>query len=184
MATANPFDITTGGALTNASGTTAAQFAPQESQVNAAQETTAGQLKTILAEDSPLMQQARAQAKQGMAQRGLVNSSMSQGAGVAAMLERATPIAAADAATFSNRALANQSAVNVGGQFNAGEQNKFGLQAGSQQFNASQNQVNRTLLQPRLSLTVRSRLLWQTRALAPRPPSKQHNRISMPRRTH
>jgi hypothetical protein len=110
MATANPFDIKTGGALTNASGTTAAQFAPQEREVNAAQETTAGQLQTILAQDSPLMQQARAQAKQGMAQRGLVNSSMAQGAGVAAMLDRATPIAASDAATYSNRALANQAA--------------------------------------------------------------------------
>ena len=142
MATAaNPFDIKAGGTLTNATGATAAQFTPQERQVNAEQETTSGQLKSIMAEDSPLMQQARAQAKQGMAQRGLINSSMSQGAGVAAMLERATPIAQSNATTFANQALTNQQAVNTGGQFNAGEQNKFGLQTGAQAFTAGQNLV-------------------------------------------
>jgi len=150
MATAaNPFDIQTGAATTNASGTTggtltpgtdttAAQFDPVQRQVNAAQDTTSGQLQTILAQDSPLMQQARAQAKQGMAARGLVNSSMAQGAGVAAMLEKATPIAAADASTYFNQGITNQNAANTGGQFNAGQQNTFGLQKGSQEFQAGQ----------------------------------------------
>lgn len=154
MATTNPFDISakSTGTLTPAPnnvspltpnpGPTAAQYTPQLSTVDAAKETTAGQLQSIIAEDSPLMQQARAQAKQGMAQRGLINSSMSQGAGVAAMLERATPIAAADASIFGNRAIGNQNAVNTGGQFNASEQNKFGLQTGEQAFTASQNQLN------------------------------------------
>jgi hypothetical protein len=123
MATAaNPFDIKTGGNLTNASGSnTAAQFAPEQREVDAAKETTSGQLQTILQKDSPLMQLARTQATQGMAQRGLINSSMNQGAGVAAMLEKATPIAASDAATYSNRAMTNQAAVNTGGMFNAGD---------------------------------------------------------------
>ena len=129
MATAaNPFDIKTGGALTPATQTSAAQFTPEQREVEAGKETTAGQLQSIMSKDSPLMQLARTQATQGMAQRGLINSSMAQGAGVAAMLEKATPIAASDAATYSNRALANQQAVNTAGVFNAGEQNKFGLQ--------------------------------------------------------
>ena len=140
MATAaNPFDIqtgntTTGGTLTPGTATTAAQFDPVQRQVDAAKETTAGQLQGIMAEDSPLMQQARAQAKQGMAARGLLNSSMAQGAGVAAMLERATPIAAADASTYFNQAQTNQQAANTGGQFNVGQQNTFGLQRGAQTF--------------------------------------------------
>ena len=143
MATAaNPFDIKTGGTLTSGTETTAAQFAPQERQVNAATETTSGQLNTLMQEDNPLMQMARAQAKQGMAQRGLVNSSMAQGAGVAAMLEKATPIAQSNAVTYANQALTNQQAVNVGGQFNAGEQNEFGLQTGQQKFTAAQNLLN------------------------------------------
>jgi hypothetical protein len=166
MATTNPFDITAtstgqtaaldtaapGGltpapntvtSLTPNNGTTAAQYTPQLSTVDANKETTAGQLQGIIAEDSPLMQQARAQAKQGMAQRGLINSSMSQGAGVAAMLEKATPIATADAAAYGNRALANQNATNTGGQFNASQQNQFGLQTGQQTFAATQAEKDR-----------------------------------------
>ena len=155
MATTNPFDISakSTGTLTPAPnnvspltpnpGPTAAQYTPQLSTVDAGKETTAGQLQSIIAEDSPLMQQARAQAKQGMAQRGLINSSMSQGAGVAAMLERATPIAAADASVFGNRALSNQNAVNTGGQFNAAQQNQFGLQTGQQGFAAAQAALDR-----------------------------------------
>jgi len=152
MATAaNPFEIktgsadttTTGGTLTPATATTAAQFDPVQREVDAAKETTAGQLKGIMAEDSPLMQQARAQAQQGMAARGLLNSSMAQGAGVAAMLEKATPIAAADAGTYFNQGVTNQQAANTGGQFNASSQNQFGLQKGSQAFTASQAELER-----------------------------------------
>jgi len=171
MATAaNPFDIQSGAAVTDAAGAaadqtpqtnqapaqgalvpatnasatgpaTAAQFGTQQSTVNAPTETTAGQLGSILSKDSQLMQLARTQASQGMAARGLVNSSMSQGAGVAAMLEKAVPIANADATTYSNRALANQQAINTGGQFNANAQNQFGLQTGAQQFTAQQTQL-------------------------------------------
>lgn len=151
MATAaNPFDIKTGstsgnqgGMLTPATETTAAQFDPVQRQVDAATETTSGQLKTIMAEDSPLMQQARAQAQQGMAARGLINSSMAQGAGVAAMLERATPIAASDASTYFNQAQTNQAAANTGGQFNASSQNQFGLQKGAQTFAGTQASLDR-----------------------------------------
>jgi len=143
MATAaNPFDIntgnTTGGKITAGSDTTAAQFDPVQRQVDAAKDTTSGQLQRIVAEDSPLMQQARAQAKQDMAARGLVNSSMAQGAGVAAMLEKATPIAKADADTYFSQGITNQNSANVGGQFNVNQQNQFGLQKGAQTFATSE----------------------------------------------
>jgi len=153
MATAaNPFDIkagsagttTTGGTLTPGTSTTAAQFDPVQRQVDAAKETTSGQLQGIIAEDSPLMQQARAQAKQGMAARGLLNSSMAQGAGVAAMLEKATPIATADATTYANQAITNQQAANTGGQFNVGQQNTFGLQKGAQTFATGEREAGQT----------------------------------------
>lgn len=156
-AAANPFDIQTGTATTNASGspaaqtaaltpgtaTAAAQFNPQTTAVDKATETTSGQLQGIMAEDSPLMQQARTQAQQGMASRGLLNSSMAQGAGVSAMLEKAIPIAASDASTFSQRTLANQNATNTAGQFNAASQNQFGLQTAQQDFSGAQLALDR-----------------------------------------
>jgi len=148
MATAaNPFDTKTGisgGSMTNATDTTAAQYTAQERQVQAGTETAAGQLNTILAKDSPLMQRARTQALQDMNKRGLINSSMSAGAGVAAMIDRATPIAQQDAETYSNRATTNMNAVNTAGVFNAGEQNKYGLQLGEQKFTAAENLTGRT----------------------------------------
>ena len=87
-------------------------YTAQEREVNRPTETAAGQVESMLAKDSPLMQRARTLAMQNMNQRGLVNSSMAQGAGVAAMIDRATPIAQQDAQIYSNRALANQQAVN------------------------------------------------------------------------
>jgi len=143
-AAANPFDIQTGGTTTPGTTTTAAQFDPVQRQVNAAQDTTSGQLQTILSQDSPLMQQARAQAKQGMAARGLVNSSMAQGAGVAAMLEKATPIAKADADTYFSQGITNQNSANTGGQFNVNQQNAFGLQKGAQTFATTEREAGQT----------------------------------------
>jgi len=171
--TPNPFDIQTGAATTNASGTTggtltpatsttAAQFDPVQRQVDAAKETTAGQLQGIMAEDSPLMQQARAQAKQGMAARGLINSSMAQGAGVAAMLERATPIAASDAGTYFNQAQTNQQAANTGGQFNASSQNQFGLQKGAQAFATGEREAGQTFTAAQTSLEREQQAKLQT----------------------
>jgi len=114
MATsANPFNANsgiTGGSATTGTNTTAAQYTAQQRAVQADTETAAGQLDAILAKDSPLMQRARTQATQEMNKRGLINSSMSAGAGVAAMIDRATPIAQQDAETYSNRAIANMNA--------------------------------------------------------------------------
>jgi hypothetical protein len=140
---------TTSGQLPSNVGTSApatpnvATFAPTTHQVNAPTETAQGQLSSILAKDNPLMQRARTQATQSMAQRGLVNSSMAQGAAVAAMIDRATPIAQQDAGTFNQVASENQNALNQSGQFNAAEINRFGLQKGEQQFAAEQAGINR-----------------------------------------
>lgn len=120
-----------------------ATYAPTQRTVDKPTETVAGQMDSILSNDSPLMQRARTLAKQGMAQRGLVNSSMSQGAGVASMIDRATPIAAQDAQTFGQAASDNMNALNQSGQFNATELNKFGLQKGQQDFSATQAQLDR-----------------------------------------
>lgn len=99
------------------------QYQAQERAVDEETETVKSQLASILAQDSPLMQRARTIAAQNMNQRGLVNSSMAQGAGVAAMIDRATPIAQQDAETYSNRAIANMREVNAANQFNVGQNN-------------------------------------------------------------
>lgn len=118
-------------------------YTAQQSKVDPKTETASGQVDSILAKDSPLMQRARTIATQGMAQRGLVNSSMAQGAGTAAMIDRATPIAQQDAATYSNRAIANQEAANTANQFNVGQNNQFFQQASQQEFQGSQAQTDR-----------------------------------------
>lgn len=130
-------------------------YTPQTREVNQATETAAGQVTSLLANDNPLLQRARTLARQGMAQRGLVNSSMSQGAGVAAMVDRITPIAQQDAQTYSNRALANMDATNTAGQFNVGQNNqlfsqgldiasRFGLQKDQQQFATGEREAGQT----------------------------------------
>ncbi len=139
MATTNPFDV----GNTNAPANQAKTFQAVTSQVDKPTETVSGQLQGIMAQDNPLMQQARTQATQGMAARGLVNSSINQGAGVAAMLDRAIPIATADANTFSNRALTNTNNQNTVGMSNTQAANQFGLLGNQQAFTAAQSQLDR-----------------------------------------
>lgn len=69
---------------------------------NTKDQTTAGQLEGLIKEDSPLMQQARTNALQGMNSRGLLNSSMAVGAAQGAVMDKAIPIANADATQASN----------------------------------------------------------------------------------
>lgn len=148
------------------SGMSPQTYTAQTREVDPTKETAAGQVNSLLANDNPLLQRARTIALQGMAQRGLVNSSMSQGAGVGAMVDRITPIAQQDAQTYSNRALANMDATNRAGEFNTGQNNQlfsqglgiaadFGLQdsqqkfstserLGSQQFQSGERQANQT----------------------------------------
>lgn len=77
-------------------------------------ETVRSQLQQIIADDSPLMQQARARAMQASNARGLLNSSMAATAGESALYDAAMPIATQDASTYARA-----------GEFNAGQANTF-----------------------------------------------------------
>jgi hypothetical protein len=100
-------------------------YTAQTAQVNAPTETVQGQVNSILAQDGPLMQRARTLAAQQMSQRGLVNSSMAVGAAQAAMMDRATPIAAQDAQTYGQRSMFNTDATNQANQFNTQQTNQM-----------------------------------------------------------
>jgi hypothetical protein len=97
--------------------------------VNPATDSVSGQMDTLLSKDNPYIERARAKAAEVANSRGLLNSSMAAGAGEAAAIDAALPIASQDAGTYSQQRLANQGASNTAGQFNAGAQNQFGLQA-------------------------------------------------------
>ena len=139
---ANKIDV--GATATNPTeGVTPQTYNATTSQVNAPTETVQGQVNSILATDNPLMQRARTLATQQMAQRGLVNTSMNAGAGVAAMTDKAMQIGAQDAATYSQRAMANTEATNAANQFNTSATNdlfKFGENAKLQTNLATQQQ--------------------------------------------
>lgn len=77
-------------------------------------ETVRSQLQQIIADDSPLMQQARTRALQTANSRGLLNSSMVMTAADSAMYDAAMPIATQDASTFARS-----------GEFNANTKNTF-----------------------------------------------------------
>lgn len=89
-----------------------------------ADETVSGQLDKVLAADSPVLQRARAGAMQTANSRGLLNSSMAAGAGEAAVIDAALPIASADAGTYNLAARENQSAGNTALQAGADATNK------------------------------------------------------------
>lgn len=99
-----------------------------------ANQTTAGQLTSILDPNSPIIAQARAQGLQLANERGLLNSSIGEGAAMDSAYKVAVPIANSDAATQAKAAgynadesnqflVHNQDATNVAGQFNASAQN-------------------------------------------------------------
>lgn len=91
-------------------------------------ETVSGQLDKILGSGSPLLERARAGATATANSRGLINSSMAAGAGEAAVIDAALPIAAQDAQTNWNSTTLNQTAKNQAGQFNATASNALNLQ--------------------------------------------------------
>lgn len=115
-----------------AQGYTAAQQAPAVSSsitqrtVDPATETVNGQVQGIINQNSPLMQQAQAQALQRANDRGLGDSSLAVGAAQGAVLSAATPIANADAGVYGNAA-----------NMNTTTQNQF-----TAQRDATQNQIN------------------------------------------
>lgn len=64
--------------------------------------TVAGQMRGLLAENSPYLQVARTGALQTAASRGLLNSSIAAGAGEEAAIKQALPIAQQDAQTYAD----------------------------------------------------------------------------------
>lgn len=77
-------------------------------------ETVRSQLQQIIADDSPLMQQARTRALQTANSRGLLNSRMAMTAADSAMYDAAMPIATQDASTYARA-----------GEFNPNTKNTF-----------------------------------------------------------
>lgn len=72
------------------------------------EQSVAGQLDKLLAEDSQYIQRARNQSAELSQSRGMLSSSMAAGAAQGAAIDRALPIAAQDADTQSKLALAQQ----------------------------------------------------------------------------
>jgi hypothetical protein len=94
-------------------------------------QTVSGQISNIIASGSPLMQQAEANARNIMNQRGLINSSQGITAGQSALYSAATPIATADAATYAKAATDTTTAQNTAALQNS----QLGTQ--TSQFNAA-----------------------------------------------
>lgn len=67
-------------------------------------QTVAGNIESLIANDGPLMQQARTRAAQQMSARGLINSSLAASAADSAMYDVANTIAQSDAATRAKAA--------------------------------------------------------------------------------
>lgn len=87
-------------------------------------QTVQGQLKGLIDEDSPLMQQAATRAKQEQNARGTANSTMAMQAGHQAVIASALPIAQQDATAFNNAATRTTDAQNAALNFGAAAQNQ------------------------------------------------------------
>ncbi|HYN54413.1 MAG TPA: hypothetical protein VES38_06885 [Methylotenera sp.] len=106
-------------------------------------ELMSSQANKVIGEDSPLMQQAAARAKQAANGKGLLNSTMAVQAGQAAVMDRALPIAQYDAGVKTNVSNTNQANTQQTNVFNAGQTqdvNKFnaGTAVQNSQFNAGE----------------------------------------------
>lgn len=101
-----------GGAGSGGGNVISAIGGPQRWNVDRNQ-TVAGQLETILASDSPLMQQARTRAMQAAAREGRLNTSMAGTGGEAALIDAAMDIARPDADRYGAAAQSNAEAENV-----------------------------------------------------------------------
>lgn len=104
-------------------------YDPTLRDVDAPTETVAGQLHSLLSSGSPYLERAKAGARETANSRGLLNSSMAAGAGEAAAIDAALPIASADANIYNTKSRDNQGYSNTAGQFNAGAKNTSNLQA-------------------------------------------------------
>lgn len=90
-------------------------------------QTVAGNVQKLTAEDSGIIQQARTRSNQKMNERGLLNSSMAQSASDSAAYDAAIPIAQADAANASKVAGYNTDTKNKFAAQDTDVQNQFAL---------------------------------------------------------
>lgn len=107
---------------------TATGYTPTEFHVDNNQ-TVSGQLSRILAQDSPLLQQARARAAAEMNSKGLLNTSIAIGAGEAAAIGQALPVAQQDARTYEAANTNTVNARNAAAAFRAGAENTAALRS-------------------------------------------------------
>lgn len=129
-------------------------------------QTVSGQITQLIDQNSPLMEQARTNAKQAANQRGLVNSAMAVSAGESAAYQAALPIAQQDAETNARASSYNTEAQNQTNQFNVTAQNTALSQGSQQQSQADlQKELQQTELKFR-QLELDNQLLLQTNAQA------------------
>ena len=124
-------------------------------------QTVSHQISNIIASGSPLMQQAEANARNLMQQRGLINSSQAITAGQSALYAAATPIATADAATYDKAATNTTTAQNtekLQAQQIAGQTGIAQLQTQSQKDIAN--------IQSNTSLSVQDKISQTSQAIA------------------
>lgn len=95
-------------------------------------ETVAGQMKDLLAANSPFLQQARYDAMKTANERGMLNSTMAASAGEDAAIRSALNIATPDAANYSKASDYNTAMQNQASMYNADQANAFASQ--QQQF--------------------------------------------------
>jgi len=123
-------------------------------------QTVQGQVADITANNSKLMQFADAQARQSMAGRGLLNSSMAIGAGQNAVLQAALPIAQADAGTYSAAARTNVGETNTANRNFATDENLANRDVAvatntiGRDFAAATNTANRDVAAAEVAKTV------------------------------
>lgn len=88
-------------------------------------ETVRGQLSSLLDDDSPVLQQARAEGMRTAFDRGLGNSSIAASAGADALIRAATGIATTDSGYYNKASDYNVAADNQLLMWNAEQQNEF-----------------------------------------------------------
>lgn len=106
-------------------------------------ETVAGQIKSLLDENSPVLQKARADAMLTAADRGMLNSAMAASGGTAAVIGAATGIGTSDAGFYNKASDYNTAAQNQLLLANQQAQNAFLSQ--SQQIDASASTADKQL---------------------------------------
>lgn len=166
MAIQNPFSTRAGDSVFNAAAAAQKPNAQQATQITPNTDSkVSDQLNNLLDENSRYLQSARARSNQAANSRGLINSSIGAGAGEAAAINAALPIAQQDAQTSFSAQQLNQNADNTfklddnkfqqqvylqgrdAGFANAADENQFArtldLQNNQQEFQGTQSAAER-----------------------------------------